>query len=105
MAPHASEIDGYCLFAESTWEGSIPLCRDENGSPVIFDSLHDAQRELADRMIAKLQEFIEERRDFEDATSVDEHIVEVAVDDLGVISDEHGNAFAYDSDRGLIRVA
>ena len=44
-------------------------------------------------MMTRLQEFMDGERDFEDATSCDEYVVEVTVNSDGMLVDEHGRVF------------
>ncbi len=84
----------YCICINSVVEGVIPIVTDEYGKPVLFQSIRDAELEIADGMITRLQEFIDGGRDFADAVSFDEFVVEVSsADDLevGQVRDFIGN--------------
>jgi hypothetical protein len=50
----------------------------------------DAQHEIVDAMMTRLQEFLDGERDFEDAVSVPEYVVEVGVLPDGTIVDLKG---------------
>ena len=69
---------------------------DSDDSPekiCVFATELEAQREVADFMMTRLQEFIDGERDFEDATTVEEYIMEVDVCPDGTIIDADGNRF------------
>lgn len=60
----------------------------EGDSPfehLLFLTEREAQMEMADRMMTKLEEFIDGERDFEDAVALDEHVLEVVRRDDGKI--------------------
>lgn len=92
---------GFCIFIDTVIQGPVPSVRergvdDADESPekiCVFATELEAQREVADFMMTRLQEFIDGERDFEDATTVDEYIVEVDVCPDGTIIDADGNRF------------
>ena len=63
------------------------------GRICVFLTELEAQREIADFMMTRLQEFLDGERDFDEAISVDEYIVEVDVLPDGEIIDANGNSF------------
>ena len=71
----------YTIVAESVVDGLQPTVMVSDGdSPfenLFFPTERDAQMEVADRMIAKLEEFIDGERDFDDAVALDESILEL----------------------------
>jgi hypothetical protein len=83
----------YCVFINALFEGSVPSVRDENDMPYIFKTRVEAEREIADLMMTRLQEFMDGERDFEDATITEEYVVEVNVLPDGSIVDADGNHF------------
>ncbi len=58
-------------------------------------TLHEreAQLEIVDFMMTRLQEFIDGVRDFEDAVTLEEYVEEVDVLTDGTIIDSAGNCF------------
>jgi len=88
------KTSGYAIFVHALVEGWTPLVRDGANRPVIFASELEAQREIADGLITKLQEFLAGERDFEDATTVDEHVVKVSLRSDSSVEDEHGTRFS-----------
>jgi len=89
----------HCIFVDTAFEGPTPSVRDENDKPCVFATRVEAEREIADNMITRLQEFIDGQRDFEDAMTVEEYLVEVDVLADGSIVDAEGNHFG--SRRGI----
>jgi hypothetical protein len=84
----------FCIFIETVAEGSVPAVRDGDDLPCVFSTRQEAEREIADNLITRLQEFIDGEREFEDAMTVEEYIVEVDVHPDGSIVDAEGNHFA-----------
>jgi hypothetical protein len=67
---------------------------DESSSRVcVFATEREAQIEIADFMMTRLQEFIDGEREFDDAMNAEEYVVEVDVFPDGTIVDADGNSF------------
>lgn len=71
----------------------MPVVTEDEGKYVVFEIEFEAQREIVDNMITRLQQFLDGEREFEDAISVEEYVVPVTVHPDGVITDEAGNCF------------
>lgn len=84
---------GFCVYVDTLADGPVPSVRDEKGLPCWFATRVEAEREIADNMITRLQEFIDGERDFEDAMTVEEYVVEVDVLPDGSVTDAEGNLF------------
>ena len=92
---------GFCIFINTVLEGPVPSVRgnspdDDSNAPeriCVFPTELEAQREIADAMMIRLQEFIDGERDFEDAMTVEEYVVEVDVRPDGTLVDADGNRF------------
>lgn len=83
----------YCIFIDTLCEGTVPSVRTENDLPCVFATRVEAEREIADCMMIRLQQFMDGQRDFDDAITVEEYVVEVAVNSDGSIVDADGNQF------------
>jgi hypothetical protein len=83
----------HCIFINTPCEGAVPSVRDENDLPCWFPTQLEAEKEIADDMITRLQEFIEGDRDFDDAISTEGYVVEATLLPDGSIIDAHGNHF------------
>lgn len=70
---------GYMVVIDAVLEGTVPAIFDECDKPIIFATRVEAEREIADNLITRLQEFIDGGRDFESAMTVEEYIIEVAM--------------------------
>ena len=81
------ESHGYCVFVQALSQGPVALVRDGAGKPVVFTTEREAQLEIVDAMMTRLQEFIDGERDFEDAVTVEEYVVAVDVMPNGTIVD------------------
>jgi hypothetical protein len=84
--------NGFCVYLNTFFQGPVPVVSDENGY-VVFETELEAQREIADQQIIRLQQFLDGERDFDDAMTVEEYVVPVSVHPGGVIVDEGGNCF------------
>ncbi len=92
---------GYCIFIHTLCQGHVPsVYESKAGDPVcapesicVFDTELEAQREIADFMMTRLQEFMDGERDFEDATTLEEYVITVTVHLDGTITDETGRRF------------
>jgi hypothetical protein len=84
---------GFCVFINTLYEGSVPSLRSENGKPCIFATRVEAEHEIADFIITRLQEFIDGEREFEDAMTVEEYVVVVDVMSDGSIVTADGSVF------------
>jgi hypothetical protein len=83
----------FCICIDTLYEGRVPSVRDGEGQPCIFTTLVEAQREIADLTITRLQEFLAGEREFDDAMCVDEYIVEVDILPDGSVIDSEGDDF------------
>jgi hypothetical protein len=84
---------GFCIYVDTVCDGAKPVELNERGYPFVYPTLVDAQREIAQDTMERLRQFLEGERDFEDAMTVAEYIVEVDVLSDGSVSDAAGNVF------------
>lgn len=78
---------GYSIFINTFFEGAVPSVTepfpDSHGGETervcVFPTEREAQLEIADTMMIKLQQFIDGERDFEDAVTLEEYVVEVVM--------------------------
>jgi hypothetical protein len=70
----------------------VPVVSDDDGY-VVFETELEAQKEIVDNQMTRLQQFLDGERDFEDAIEVEEYVVPVTVHPDGVITDEAGRCF------------
>lgn len=92
---------GYCIFIDTILQGTVPSVNEiestdgcgEQERICVFSTELEAQREIADFMMTRLQQFIDGERDFDDAITVEEYVVEVEVLADGKIIDANGNSF------------
>ena len=82
--------EAYCVLIDTVCEGTVPSIRDGSGRPCLFATRAEAEREIADTMMARLQEFIEGERDFEDAATLEERVEEVRILDGGSVITSEG---------------
>lgn len=90
---NAGELrNGFCIYIDTFCQGPVPVVSDENGY-VVFQTELEAQREIVDNQITRLQQFLDGEREYEDAIAVEEYVVSVTVNPDGVITDKDGNCF------------
>ena len=77
--PGAVLARGFCIFVDSVRDGYVPASRCGQGTLRVFATRPEAEREIARAMIGSLQEFIEDRKDFDDATTLKEFAVDVDI--------------------------
>jgi hypothetical protein len=70
---------GYIICVDALCEGEVPLVKNQADDPVIFMSEREAQLEIADTAMTRLQEFVDGERAFEDAICVEEFIQQIEV--------------------------
>lgn len=70
----------------------MPVVSDDNGY-VVFATELEAQKEIVDNQMTRLQQFLDGEREFEDAIEVEEYVVPVSVHSDGKIVDEDGRCF------------
>jgi hypothetical protein len=87
----------FCIYINTLCEGPVPSVRDGHGKPCVFKTELEAQREIADFIITRFQEFFDGERDFEDAMTVEEYVVPVDVYPDGSIVDADGNCFGIET--------
>jgi hypothetical protein len=92
-ASYSASRPAYAIFTDTVCEGRVPAWRDELGRPVTYATERAAQAEIADTLIARLEEFIAGEREFEDAMTVEEYILPVKVEPDGSIRTEDGLRF------------
>ncbi len=88
---------GFCIYIDTVIDGPIPVERDERNNPFVYPTEAEAQRSIAEDVIDRLQQFLDGERDFDDAMTVEEYIVEVDVSPDGSIIDANGNCFGANS--------
>ncbi len=65
---------------------------DENGYEV-FETELEAQKEIVDYQMTRLQQFLDGEREYEDAIETEEYVVAVIIQSNGKIVDECGRCF------------
>lgn len=83
---------GYAIFCPTVFQGTMPACY-EDDYPVVFDTELEAQREIADNQLTRIQQFLDGERDFDDAIVTDEFVLPVDVWPDRSISIDDGRVF------------
>ena len=84
---------GFCIYIETLCQGPVPVVSDGEENYVVFETELEAQKEIADHEIRRLQHFLDGERDFDDAITVEEYVVPVTVLADGSFTDADGNLF------------
>jgi hypothetical protein len=84
--------DGFCIYINTFCQGPVPVVSDDDGY-VVFTTELEAQKEIVDNQIPRLQQFLDGEREYEDAIEVEEYVVPVTVHPDGKIVDEDSNCF------------
>lgn len=69
---------GYAIFSPTAFQGNVPACYEGN-YPVVFGTELEAQREIADSQLIRIQQFLDGERDPDDAMTTEESVLPVAV--------------------------
>src|ERR1700759_3445869 len=83
----------FCIFINTVCEGRVPAWHDENLMPLVFQTVEEAQREIVELVIERLEQFLAGERDFDDAVTLEDYILPVKVLPDGSIQDAEGNRF------------
>ncbi len=81
---------GFCIFINTLFQGRTLAVTEDEDRPWVFTTENEAQREIVDNMMTRLQQFLDGDRDFEDAITVEEYVVPVTVISDGSVVDEDG---------------
>lgn len=85
---------GFCIYLNTFFQGPTLSVREGEGLPCVFDTELEAQREIADNAMTRLQEFLDGERDFDDAITVEEYVVPVMLLPDGSVVDDAGRRFS-----------
>lgn len=69
---------GYAIFMPTVFQGNMPACY-EADYPLIFATELEAQHEIADNQLTRIQQFLDDERAFDDAITTDEFVLPVKV--------------------------
>ena len=73
-------------------QGTMPACY-EDDYPVVFPNELEAQREIADHQLIRIQQFLDGERDYDDAIATYEFVLPVNVWSDGSISTEDDRTY------------
>ena len=91
--------NGFCIYIDTFCQGPVPVVSEMDGGSVggekyvVFETELEAQRDIVDNAMSRLQQFLDGERDFDDAITLEEYVVPVTVHLDGTITDESGNCF------------
>jgi hypothetical protein len=67
------------VFINTFCEGETLSVHDEHERPFVFATEVEAQREIVELVMVRLQEFMDGEREFDDAMTTEEYVVEVEI--------------------------
>lgn len=74
----------------------MPLWRDGDGYPYFYPTREEAERDIVDDLLIRLEEYLAGQREFEDAITVEEYILPVERLADGSVVTESGDTFGQD---------
>jgi hypothetical protein len=83
---------GFCIYINTLFQGPVPVVSDGE-KYIVFETELEAQREIVDNAMIRLEQFMDGERDFGDAITIEEYVVSVTVHPDGKFTDEDGNCF------------
>lgn len=87
-------ITRWAVFIDTVCEGRIPAYHDASGWPVTYATEEEAWREIADDMIAHLEQFVRGERTLNETDfAAPEYVLPVEVEPDGTIWTEDGERF------------
>jgi len=81
---------GFGIFINTVFEGEVTLWRDGEGKPYFFETSKEAEVEIIEDLMARLQECLDGERELDDAITVEEYILPVERLADGSLRDEWG---------------
>ena len=88
---------GFCIYIDTLLDGSVPVERTTAGNPFVYPNREVAERQIAEDVMDRILEFLAGERDFEDAITIEEYVVEIDVLPDGSTVDKSGSHFGKDS--------
>jgi hypothetical protein len=85
--------NGCCIYINFIFQGPRPILSDGDDKYVVFETELEAQKEIVDNQLIRLQQFLDGERDYDDAITVEEYVVPVTVHPDGSFTDEAGNCY------------
>lgn len=84
---------GFCIYIDTRIEGSVPVVWSADRKPLTYPTREAAELEITEDAIERIRQFLAGERDFEDAMTVEEYVVQIDILSDGSIVDESGNHF------------
>ena len=85
--------NGFTIYINTFCQGPVPVLTDGDEKFIVFETELEAQKEIVDHTMIRLQQFLDGERDYDDAITVEEYVVPVTVHPDGSFTDEAGNCF------------
>lgn len=69
--------EGFCIYIDTFFQGSVPVVSDGEGRLVVFETEFEAQKEIVENQLVRMRAFVDGSGDFDDAVRLDEYVVPV----------------------------
>jgi hypothetical protein len=88
---------GYCVFINTFCQGTTVSVHNGDDLPFVFPTEREAQLEIVDFHMTRVQEFIDGERDYDDALEIEEYVMPVTVLPNGSVVDENNRQYGKNS--------
>jgi hypothetical protein len=85
--------NGFTIYINTFCQGPVPVLTDGDEKYIVFETELEAQKEIVNNAMMRLQQFLDGERDYDDAITVEEYVVPMTVHPDGSFADEAGNCF------------
>ena len=85
--------NGFTIYINTFFQGPVPVLTGDDEKYIVFETELEAQKEIVDCAMIRLQQFLDDERDYDDAITVEEYVVPVTVHPDGSFTDEAGNCY------------
>jgi len=85
--------NGFTIYINTFFQGPVPVLTGDDEKFIVFETELEAQKEIVDNAMIRLQQFLDGERDYDDAITVEEYVVPVTVHPDGSFTDEAGKCF------------
>jgi hypothetical protein len=69
----------WCIFINTFFQGQVPSCYDEDENPVVFAMREEAELEIIEFAVERIEQHLAGERDFDEAITIEEFVVPVEV--------------------------
>jgi hypothetical protein len=67
-------MKGFSIFIHTVFQGEVPSIYDGEDQPDVYATRKEAEREIVEFAMERMQQFLDGDRDFDDAITVEEYV-------------------------------